>query len=217
MQTNVTKNHDMATFEVNGLSFTRNDETLFSHLEFHLSSGEVLLIEGANGIGKTTLLRTLCGLATPSDGEVRWCGRDIRDTQPEFFAELAYVGHLAGLKGDLTPIENLAFAQLMQQARPDITPADALDRVGLPADCDWVPSRRLSAGQQRRVALARLLVTRARLWILDEPFTALDREGRQRIEGLLAEHAAAGGITLLTTHHALQVDGAPTKLLRLGT
>lgn len=204
------------SFSVSGLSFTRNDELLFAGLEFHLASGEVLLVEGQNGSGKTTLLRTLCGLAMPSDGEIRWCGRDIRETRPEFFADLAYVGHCAGLKGELTPVENLAFTQAMQYAKPDVAPMDALVRLGLPENCEWVPSRCLSAGQQRRVALARLLVTRARLWILDEPFTALDLAGRRQIEVMLAEHAAGGGIAILTTHHALQLDGASTRQLRLG-
>ncbi|MCK9531327.1 MAG: cytochrome c biogenesis heme-transporting ATPase CcmA [Gammaproteobacteria bacterium] len=204
------------SFSVSGLSFTRNDELLFSDLEFHLAPGEVLLVEGQNGSGKTTLLRTLCGLAMPSDGEIRWCGRDIREVRPEFFADLAYVGHCAGLKGELTPVENLAFTQATQQARHDVAPTDALARLGLPENCEWVPSRCLSAGQQRRVALARLLVTQARLWVLDEPFTALDLAGRRQIETMLAEHAAAGGIAILTTHHVLEVDGACTRQLRLG-
>jgi heme exporter protein A len=212
----VTQYQADVSLEVRGLSFHRNDEPLFTDLGFQLSSGDVLLVEGSNGSGKTTLLRTLCGLAMPSAGEIRWCGREIRDAQPEYLADLAYVGHLAGLKGELTPIENLAFARRLHSARDEVAPADALERLGLPPECDDLPARRLSAGQQRRVALARLLISRARLWVLDEPFTALDHAGRGRVEELLAEHAARGGIAILTTHHAMQVDGANTRQLRLG-
>ena len=201
--------------EVEGLAFARNDCVLFSELSFSLEPGQVLQIEGPNGSGKTTLLRVLCGLTAFEEGDVRWGGESIRDAFSDYVAELAYVGHAAGVKEELTPLENLEVARAMGRARQGVEPEDVLDRLGLPPEHEDVPCRKLSAGQRRRVALGRLLITEARLWVLDEPFTALDRAGRVLIEGLLSEHAQAGGMAVLTTHHTMRLGECEVKSLNL--
>lgn len=191
----------------------RNDEPLFSDLELSVLPGQVLQIEGRNGSGKTTLLRILCGLTLPTGGEVRWREQNIRAAYPDFVTNLCYVGHLPGVKGELTPLENLEFFRAGRQQRTGVSAEQALERLELPVECEEVPCRRLSAGQQRRVALARLLLTEARLWILDEPFTALDPQGRDTVERLLAEHLAAGGLAVVTTHHVMAFErGEVVKL-----
>ena len=201
--------------EVHQLAFTRSDRVLFSDLSFALEPGQVLQIEGHNGSGKTTLLRTLCALSTPSDGEVRWCGENIRKVLPDYLEELAYVGHIPGVKEELTPLENLAFAQAITRPRPGIDAESALERIGLPVEHEDIPCRKLSAGQRRRVALARLLMSDARLWVLDEPFTALDRVGRKMVEQMLRDHASAGGMAVITTHHTVSLDNSPVQHLHL--
>jgi len=199
-----------------GLAFERDDRPLFQNLDLNLTAGQLLQIEGANGCGKTTLLKLLCGLLTPSAGTIRWRGSDIRDDVASFHAELAYVGHIPAVKEELSPFENVAFAQALATPRVGVTPVAALARVRLPARCLEMPCRQLSAGQRRRVALARLLATEAPLWILDEPFTALDPAGRELVEQLLAEHAANGGIAILTTHHPMAISAGEVRHLQLG-
>ncbi|WP_123402234.1 cytochrome c biogenesis heme-transporting ATPase CcmA [Inmirania thermothiophila] len=201
--------------EAEGLVFVREDRVLFEDLGFALHAGEALQVEGPNGSGKTTLLRVLCGLALPEEGEVRWRGTDIRRARSEYLAELAYIGHQHGVKGELTPRENLAVACALGGRRDGVEADEALARMGLSGYED-VPCRTLSAGQRRRVALARLLLTPARLWILDEPFTALDRGGRRDIERLISQHLAQGGLAVFTTHHAVALDGAEARVVHLG-
>ncbi len=187
---------------VKHLQCIRDDRVLFDDLNFGLSEGQLLQIEGHNGSGKTSLLRILCGLTLPTEGIVYWKNQDIQDIGPSYWATLAYVGHTNGIKADLTPVENLAMAQALAATPISVDFDDVLDQVGLYGFED-VPTRTLSAGQQRRVALARLLVCKARLWILDEPFTALDKAAIQMIENLLDTHAKKGGMAVLTSHHTV--------------
>ncbi len=188
--------------EARALHCIRDDRTLFQDLSFGLSSGQALVLEGKNGSGKTTLLRILCGIRLPEGGEVLWNEEDIFRLGPEYHEHIAYLGHKDGNKLDLTPLENLRMAKGLGKARGGISLEQALDQVGLYGFED-VATRNLSAGQQRRLAIARLLVTEARLWILDEPFTSLDRQGIEQVEGLFAAHLERGGMAALTTHHRM--------------
>jgi len=188
--------------KIKNLQCIRDDRILFDDLNFSLDSGHLLQIEGRNGSGKTSLLRILCGLTLPTEGRVYWNNEDIEETQSSYWASLAYIGHHPGVKAELTPLENLAMAQALSIKPNSISLVEALDKVGLYGFED-VPARTLSAGQQRRVALARLLVNEAKLWILDEPFTALDKAAIRMIETLLDEHARQGGMAVLTSHHTV--------------
>jgi len=199
--------------QAKGLTCVRERRLLFSHLELELESGEVLLVEGFNGAGKTSLLRILCGLSEPREGTVLWKGEDIRRCRWRFHQDLLYIGHNAGIKLELTPMENLRFLRSMGGHRADDEVLEeTLERVGLEGFED-IPVRMLSAGQRRRVALARLWLSAAPLWILDEPLTAIDRRGVSNLATRILEHANDGGMVVLTTHQPL--DLAPLEVRRL--
>lgn len=199
---------------VRGLAMSRDDRDLFSDLSFAVETGEIVQIEGANGSGKTTLLRILCGLLLPDAGTVYWQGAPIDRTRSAYQADLAYLGHLHGVKDDLTAEENLAMAMALSARRASAEPHALLERVGLRGFED-APARSLSAGQRRRVAFARLLASAAPLWILDEPFTALDRAGREMVEQMLETHCLAGGLAVLTTHHSMNHGTITTRHIQL--
>ncbi|MGD8908981.1 MAG: cytochrome c biogenesis heme-transporting ATPase CcmA [Chromatiales bacterium] len=202
-----------ATFEARSLECIRDDRVLFDDLGFTINPGEALVLEGRNGSGKTSLLRIISGIRLPESGQVLWEGEDIFRLGPEFREHIAYLGHKDGSKHDLTPLENLRIAQGLGKARDGIDLNEALDQVGLFGFED-VPTRNLSAGQQRRLAIARLLVTDARLWILDEPFTSLDRKGIEQMERLFEGHLARGGMAAMTTHHRIGFKDE-VKLMRI--
>ncbi len=189
----------------------RDERTLFDGLSFTLAAGELMQIEGANGSGKTTLLRILSGLSNDFEGEIYWCGELISKMKEEFLSSMLYFGHQPGVKGVLTPVENLRWYSAIHPALSEESIISALEAVGLKGYED-VPCHSLSAGQNRRVSLARLYMNRARLWILDEPFTAIDKRGVAAKEKLLAGHVAAGGSVILTTHHDLTSCGPVTKI-----
>lgn len=200
---------------VRDLSCERDDRLLFEALSFTVQAHEILQIEGPNGSGKTTLLRILCGLSAHYSGAIFWQGEELNKVREHYCRNLLYVGHHAGVKAALTAEENLHWWRALQpQAldRGDI--ATALTRVGLYGYED-VPCHQLSAGQQRRVGLARLYMSSAKLWILDEPFTALDRKGVRAKEKLIAEHAEQGGAVILTTHHDLTIADRPVRRVHL--
>lgn len=197
------------------LACIRGERTLFSRLEFVLGEGEMLLVQGANGSGKTSLLRMVCGLLAPAKGEIRWRGKPIARGHEAFHAEMAYCGHLPAVKEDLSAFENLDFACRLSGSparRKDVE--NALSHMGL-GHCLELPAKSLSQGQRRRVALARLLLAKAKLWILDEPLTALDHTALGWMQSLLGAHLRGGGMALLTTHQPLAVDGIEPKTLRL--
>ncbi|WP_457675675.1 cytochrome c biogenesis heme-transporting ATPase CcmA [Thiolapillus sp.] len=202
--------------EVHNLQCTRGDRHLFSGVGFTLSEGELLHLHGHNGSGKTTLMRTLCGLVAPTEGEVRWKGEPISRQRDEYAAELLYLGHKNGLKDDLTGIENLLVACRLSGMRVKEAQAwDVLERMGLRGHED-LPARVLSQGQQKRVALARLMLNKAPLWILDEPFVGLDVAAVALLEEVVASHVAAGGLVVLTTHQEVALTSGKVKKLRLG-
>ena len=201
--------------EVSNLGCVRGDHRLFTGLSFSLSDGELMQVQGANGSGKTSLLRTLCGFIMPESGEICWRGSDIRELEEDYCAELVYLGHLNAIKDELNALENLRInAGLAGSAIDDQRAKAALRRMGLRGK-ELLPVKVLSQGQRRRVALARLLVTDAPLWILDEPLTALDTGAVGLMQELIGEHLSNSGMVIFTTHQPLQVDGVETRILSL--
>ncbi len=189
------------------LTCSRGDRSLFKNLQFAVAPGGWLQVGGANGAGKTTLLRTLIGLAAPEQGEVCWGGVPIQRQADEFRRAALYLGHSAAVKDDLTPVENLRVAsELDGLALGEPEAQAALQRMGLHGRTG-LPTRVLSAGQRRRVLLARLLVRPARLWVLDEPFAALDAEAVEHVVEMIRGHLAGGGLAVLTSHQAIPLDG----------
>ena len=204
----------MKALEAQGLRCSRGPVTLFRDISFAVASGEWVALRGANGSGKTTLLRCIAGLTRPDAGEVLWDGKPVARDPAAFREALCYGGHLAGIKDDLTADENLAALLALRGTHADgAARRAALARVGLDKR-HHLPARRLSAGQRRRIGLARLALERSPVWALDEPFTALDDDGQRLFERLLCDHIAAGGMALIATHHPLAP--APARELRLG-
>ncbi len=202
--------------EVSGLACVRGDRKLFSDLSFSLARGELLHLHGHNGSGKTTLMRTLCGLIKESEGEIHWNGESIHSLGEDFTRDVVYIGHKNGIKDDLTGVENLRVCTALDgYPITELQAWDALEKMGLRGHED-LPSRVLSQGQKRRVALARLLVNRSKLWILDEPFTALDVAAVDFLQSIIRSHIEAGGMVILTTHQAVNITKEQVKELQLG-
>lgn len=201
---------------VHDLACARGERLLFKAMNFSLHAGELLLVQGGNGQGKTSLLRLLTGLARPEAGEVRWRGEPIRRVGEAYHAQMCYLGHANGVKDDLNPVENLRFADGLQGRAFDQPRAIAtLERLGL-SRCLDLPCRVLSFGQRRRVALAALLLAGATLWILDEPLTGLDVHAVALMESLIRDHLTGGGMVVATTHQALNLEGIPVQRLLVG-
>ncbi|MGR5093831.1 cytochrome c biogenesis heme-transporting ATPase CcmA [Vibrio maritimus] len=202
--------------EVTNLTAIRDERVLFENLSFSLQSGDLVQIEGRNGTGKTTLMRIVAGLGDKEEGEIKWNGEAIESNREDFHQALLFLGHQTGVKRDLTALENLRFYQSIHA--PHTTDEQifaALTQVGL-AGREDVPVAQLSAGQQRRVALARLWLSEQMLWILDEPLTAIDKQGVKVLENLFLEHANKGGIVLLTTHQDMFSDNPKLRKIVLG-
>lgn len=199
--------------DVTGLHCIRDERDLFGDLNFHLKGGQVLLVEGPNGCGKTTLLRILCGIRAQDSGKVFWCGKAIEELKAIYHQHMAYVGHHDGVKGDLTVMENIRLAQAL--GKPSFRSVETILRKIQLVGYDDVLTQVLSAGQRRRLALSRLLATDSELWILDEPFTSLDSRGIIIFEKLMTEHTAAGGLVVMTSHHRVDLAGVDVQHLRL--
>jgi heme exporter protein A len=186
----------------------RGERRLFRNLSLELRRSDILQVRGDNGAGKTTLLRTLCGLCTPERGQLIWRGIPIEQNPQAFRSELHYIGHLDGVKLDLSATENVDFARAMQISPSSYSTREILQRLDLDSFKDAIV-RTLSAGQKRRVALSRLLTTTASLWILDEPFTALDKTGEAIMRELLTAHLHTGGMVVFSSHHPVVLGGTP--------
>lgn len=200
--------------EAKNLTCIRDERSLFQQLSFSVAAGEIVQVEGQNGAGKTSLLRILAGLADADVGQVNWLGENIRRDRARYHQDLLFLGHQPGIKSVLTPFENLAFYQSVFQQVDSAAIWQALSQVGLVGYED-LPVSQLSAGQQRRVALARLWLSKTPLWILDEPLTAIDKQGVSTLLALFVAHAAKGGMVLLTTHQDLDAVGQHVRKIRL--
>ncbi|HEC17521.1 MAG TPA: cytochrome c biogenesis heme-transporting ATPase CcmA [Sedimenticola sp.] len=202
--------------EIANLACSRGDRQLFAGLNFSLEAGSLLYVEGRNGTGKTTLLRTICGLFLADEGEIRWNGEDTRSLAEEYTREVVYLGHHNGIKNDLTGLENLRISTVLDGDEVDEEQIwSALKKMGL-AGFEDLPTKVLSQGQKRRVALARLLLNDSRLWVLDEPFTALDTAAVDLLQSVIAEHIEKGGLVILTTHQEVALTSGQVQRLRLG-
>ena len=206
-----------AILEVCGLTCERGERTLFQGLSFAVEPGTLVRIAGSNGAGKTTLLRLMTGLMRPVEGEVRWRGVPVIKAAQDFWRELCYIGHRNGVKDDLSVLENVLInTKIASLTVSEQEALDALDQVGLTDFVD-VPAGQLSQGQRRRVALARLWLSRSvKLWVLDEPFTALDVKGVARLAALIGEHVKEGGIVMLVTHQEVPVEDARLMVVEPG-
>lgn len=200
-----------ARLSAKDLTLFRGERCLFKGLEFALSGGELLLLEGRNGSGKTSLLRAIAGLVELESGEIRWNGNDVRAERQAFHASLVWMAHRVGFKADLTPVENLRFeSRLREPHNSDLD--EVLERLDI-RRLRRLPMRSLSAGQQRRVALARMLLSPAPLWLMDEPFTNLDREGRALVMKLVTEHLERDGLCIMAAHQDVEIDGNAQKIV----
>ena len=193
------------------LTLLRGERCLFKRLDFALNPGELLILEGLNGSGKTSLMRALAGLLEFETGDVTWDGVSVRKARQAFHGSLVWMAHRVGLKADLTLVENLNFeASLRAQSTADLE--QVMERLGI-SRLKRLPIRSLSAGQQRRVALARMLLSKAQLWLMDEPFTNLDRDGRKLVMKMVSEHLSSGGMCIMAAHQDVDVDATVHKVV----
>lgn len=202
-----------ALLHASKLTCIREDRLLFDELDFLVKPGDIIQIEGENGTGKTSLLRILAGLSQPYSGQVCYKNEDIRYVEEEYKEDLLFLGHLAGIKGEMTSIENLSFYLTMHGLDSNLA-EPSLEQVNLYGFEDALASQ-LSAGQHRRIALARLWQSKSSLWILDEPFTAIDKAGVKQLENLFLEHAKNGGAVILTTHQDLSIAKSDYRTITL--
>lgn len=203
--------------EATNLGCVRGDRRLFRDLNFGLQPGGLLQITGSNGSGKTSLLRMLCGLLTPSEGEIRWQGGNIHSLGEEYVTKITYIGHSNGVKEELSCLENLRISSgLMGVVVNREAAMSSLGKMGL-GEREDLPARFLSAGQQRRLALARLLTSQTAVWILDEVLTSLDKSAVALVKSLIEDHLSKAGIAIVATHQELNLSAGSFQRLELAS
>jgi heme exporter protein A len=208
---------DLSSLEVQNVSCTRGDRRIFRDLSFALAPGSGIQLVGTNGSGKTSLLRLICGLMKPEEGEIRWRGQNIHSLGEEYSTEITYVGHRNGLKEELTSTENLRVSSgLAGKVLSREIARDALRRMGL-GDRENLPVRFLSEGQRRRAALARLLTCMTSLWLLDEVLTSLDKAAVGLVKAIIEEHLSSGGMAILATHQELDFAAGSFQRIELAS
>ena len=203
--------------EATNLGCVRGDRRLFSELNFSLQPGQLVQLTGPNGSGKTSLLRIICGLLPAAEGEIRWQGANIRSLGEEYFRSITYIGHRNGVKDELSAMENLRVSSGLGGVEVNrAQAADVLEKMGL-AGRETLPARLLSEGQQRRVALARLMVCTAALWLLDEVLTSLDTAAVTLVKRVIEEHLSKGGMAIIATHQELNLSASKFQRLELAS
>lgn len=194
------------------LTCSRNERVLFQSINLSLRAGEVLFLEGENGSGKTSLLRIICGFRFQDEGEIIWGNSRVKD-KSAYLENISYIGHKNGIKDELTVEENLLHMRSMMPVS-EIKTEQVLKHMGLVKQAD-VLTRQLSAGQKRKLALSRLLLSKAAFWVLDEPFTSLDRASVVFFEGVIKKHVKSGGMLILTSHHDIDLSGLSVNRFNL--
>ncbi len=205
----------MPRFETQQLESIRRDNILFKDISFSLDQGELLQIDGVNGSGKSTLLRICAGLTLPNSGAVLWDNTSIDSNRHHYLQNMTYVGHQNGVKDALSVHENIQVIHALSGTSDVLDCTSTLNQVGLSIDEDVLLGK-LSAGQKRRVGLCRLVLNTSQLWLLDEPFTSLDIEGKALIERLIVSHCQQGGMVIFATHQAIEIEGADIRHIHLG-
>jgi len=205
----------VTTFKVNNLQCIRRDNILFQGLGFILEEGGLLQIDGANGSGKSSLLQMCVGLIQASEGEITWNDEDIKLSRYQFQSNMTYFGHTNGVKAGLTALENMKVMHALCGSKNNIDYSLILEQIGL-SDMEDVLLSRMSAGQKRRVGLSRIFIASSKLWLLDEPFNALDKDGKKIIEQLIVSHCTNGGMVIFATHQTMEINGYPLQHIHLG-
>jgi heme exporter protein A len=205
----------VATFNVTNLECIRRDNILFRELNFSLEDGGLLQVDGVNGSGKSSLLQMCIGLIQATEGNISWNGEDIIASRYQFQSDMTYFGHTNGVKAGLTALENMKVMHALSGSKAKIDYSLILKQIGL-SGMDDVLLSRMSAGQKRRVGLTRIFMATSKLWLLDEPFNALDKNGKKIIEQLIVKHCTAGGMVIFATHQTMEIDGYPLQHIHLG-
>lgn len=205
----------MSLFEIKNIECSRRDNILFSNVCCNLSAGDLLQIDGVNGSGKSTLLRICAGLTPPNAGDIYWHNVKISRCRYQYQSNMVYIGHANGVKDLLTVKENIEFIRALSNVENAIDVRGVLEQIGLPGTEDYRVGK-MSAGQKRRIGLTRLIIDESKLWLLDEPFNALDASGKAIIERLIVEHCHRGGTVVFATHQAMKVEGHDVQHIHLG-